>query len=377
MKKQINRLIDFFELRIDKSLFEINHSEIQKANLQFLRQIALLGAVIAALLCCATYIIPFFAGKTMAFFALFVISAIIFGVTCIIFNSLLEYSSYLIYFYLAVIMAFCAVLDVYYGAESLGVIFPVFLALIPISIMDNPTHVFSFTILLWAAYCVASVIMKDHEFSQIDVISSTVAMLTGITVGTRILKSRVSNLNSTRILLRQIEIDSLTGLPNYKKLMQDLSGENDTRVAMSLCGMAIIDIDNFKEYNTKYGREMGDKALKKIGGCMQRISDPTEIIIYRYGGTSLVAVSLIHDYKGIQRVCQGISSIIRGLDIEFKGAPLGKITVSCGFVDVVECECDEYGKMLEMAQEALQQAQAEGGNTYIGYMQLKAMKERK
>lgn len=110
---------------------------------------------------------------------------------------------------------------------------------------------------------------------------------------------------------------------------------------------------------------------------MQRISDPTEIIIYRYGGTSLVAVSLIHDYKGIQRVCQGISSIIRGLDIEFKGAPLGKITVSCGFVDVVECECDEYVKMLEMAQEALQQAQAEGGNTYIGYMQLKAMKERK
>ena len=86
MKKQINRLIDFFELRIDKSLFEINHSEIQKANLQFLRQIALLGAVIAALLCCATYIIPFFAGKTMAFFALFVISAIIFGVTCIIFQ---------------------------------------------------------------------------------------------------------------------------------------------------------------------------------------------------------------------------------------------------------------------------------------------------
>lgn len=377
MKKQINRLIDLFEIRIDKSLFEINHSEIQKANLQFLRQIAFFSAVIAALLCCVTYFVPFFMGKTMVFFALFVISSIIFGVTCIIFNALLEYSSYLIYFYSAIIMAFCAVIDVYYGVGDSGIIFPVFLALLPVSIMDKPTHVFSFTALLWAVYCIASAVMKEREYAQIDVISSTIAMLAGITVGMRILKSRVSNLNSTRILSRQIEIDSLTGLPNYKKLMQDLSGENDTRVAKSLCGMAIIDIDNFKEYNTKYGREMGDKALKKIGGCMQRISDPTEIIIYRYGGTSLVAVSLIHDYKGVQRVCQGISSIIRGLDIEFKGAPLGKITVSCGFVDVVECECDEYVKMLEMAQEALQQAQAEGGNTYIGYMQLKAMKERK
>ena len=38
-------------------------------------------------------------------------------------------------------------------------------------------------------------------------------------------------------------------------------------------------------------------VLEKIGNCMLKISDPGELIVYRYGGTSLVAVSLIHDYK--------------------------------------------------------------------------------
>ncbi len=63
---------------------------------------------------------------------------------------------------------------------------------------------------------------------------------------------------------------------------------------------------------------MGDKCLRKIGNCMLKISDPGELIVYRYGGTSLVAVSLIHDYKGIQRVCQGLSVLIKGLNIEFR-----------------------------------------------------------
>ena len=107
----------------------------------------------------------------------------------------------------------------------------------------------------------------------------------------------------------------------------------------------------FKEYNTKYGREMGDKCLRKIGNCMLKISDPGELIVYRYGGTSLVAVCLIHDYKGIQRVCQGLSVLIKGLNIEFQGTEEEKITVSCGYTDVVECECDEFEKLLDMAGE--------------------------
>ena len=79
--------------------------------------------------------------------------------------------------------------------------------------------------------------------------------------------------------------------------------------------------------------------------------------------------------RGIQRVCQGLSVLIKGLNIEFQGTEEEKITVSCGYTDVVECECDEFEKLLDMAGEALQQARKDGGNCSVGYLQVKALKE--
>lgn len=373
MKNLIRKLAAFLDIKTDASLFDINQDEIQKANLLFMRQISLTGAFLTLLLCAASFFIPSLSQQTMPYFMMFVVSSIIFGLTCIAFNILLNYTYPLSYFYVTLLMAFSAALSIYYKPEGTATIFVVLLALLPLLILDKQSHVVPYTIIIWILFCIGSFSVKELKYAQYDVINSTAALVIGIMVNARISKSRISNLNSSRILARQVEIDGLTGLPNYKKLIQDLSGENDSRIAKSICSLAVIDIDNFMEYNTKYGRESGDKALKKIGSCMQRISDPSELIVYRYGGTRFVAVSLIHDYKGIQRVCQGISSLIRGLEIEFHGAVENKITVSCGYVDVVECESDDYSSMLSMAREALEQALKEGGNTSIGYLQLKKL----
>ena len=105
--------------------------------------------------------------------------------------------------------------------------------------------------------------LKDFKYSSFDILNSSAGLLMGILINAKIFKIRISGINSSRILARQTQVDELTGLPNYKKLLEDLSGKNDTRIAKSLCSLAIIDIDMFKEYNTKYGREMGDKCLRK------------------------------------------------------------------------------------------------------------------
>ncbi len=374
MKKIVRRIAEFLELTTDASLFEINDNEIRKANLMFMRHLSMTAGFIMLVMCAYSFITGSESPPTMTYFMMFVVSAIIFGLTYVAFDVLISYTYPLVYFYVTLLVAFTMVVEVYYIPDKEAAVSIAALTVLPMLILDKQSHMLPYTAGACLVFCIASKVLKVPEISVHDVICAVVGTAMGIMINARIFKSRISNLNSSRILARQVEIDGLTGLPNYKKLMQDLSGEKDSRIAKSLCGLAIIDIDDFMRYNSKYGREAGDRALKKIGSCMLRISDPGELIIYRYGGTSLVAVSLIHDYKGLCRVCQGISSLIRDLDIEFEGSPIGKLTVSCGCVDVVECECDEYETMLSMAREAVDEARRQGGNKYFGYLELKEMK---
>ena len=278
----------------------------------------------------------------------------------------MPYSTVLLYFMMSVIAVFSAVLDVYFNPNGTAVFFPLVLALLPMQIIDRQSHVIPYTLVLWLAFCTASFIKKDAPQSTYDAVSASCTLIAALLTNRYIFRSRMSALNNNRILARSTEIDSITGLPNYKKFADDLAGKNGSTVAQSLCSLAIFDIDNFKEYNTKYGREAGDKCLKKIGSCLQRISDPGELIIYRYSGTGFADVSLVHDYKGIGRVSKGILAIIRDLGIEFQGTDAGIVTLSAGYTDVVECECDEYPKLIEMAVNAMEKAQNEGGNCTVG-----------
>lgn len=375
MKNIKYRLANLLGLNTDASLFEINHDEIQKTNLLFLQQISFTSGLIMLLLYLVSLVLPSIADLRMTYFMEFLVSAIIFVLTCVAFDALLPYSLVLTYFLTSVIMAYGAIAGIYQTPEGTATAFIVLISFLPMLIFDKQSHVLPFSVVLWLLFCGATFMLKDFKYSSFDILNSSAGLLMGILINAKIFKIRISGINSSRILARQTQVDELTGLPNYKKLLEDLSGKNDTRIAKSLCSLAIIDIDMFKEYNTKYGREMGDKCLRKIGNCMLKISDPGELIVYRYGGTSLVAVSLIHDYKGIQRVCQGLSVLIKGLNIEFQGTEEEKITVSCGYTDVVECECDEFEKLLDMAGEALQQARKDGGNCSVGYLQVQALKE--
>ena len=83
-----------------------------------------------------------------------------------------------------------------------------------------------------------------------------------------------------------IEKDPLTGVYNRRKFDNDIEllismSERTTRG----CGLLIIDIDNFKEFNDKYGHFEGDLLLKKVTQSIeQSLRNYDKIHIYRYGG---------------------------------------------------------------------------------------------
>lgn len=371
MRKILNIIFDKMGFKIDQSVFEKNQEEIQKANVSLLRQLTFAACIFAVFLFSVNFMFPGTIQNTNMCFLIMMLSVILFVLTYIAYNPLLPYAALLIYFMSTVMLACSAIMGIYETPDLPAVMFVVILAVFPMQVIDKQTHVVPFTVAVWAVFCIAELVLKERRAAMCDVMYASVALTLGILLNRQVIRARLSAINDKRILSRHTQIDSITGLPNYKKFNEDLSGKNDSRIAKSLCSLAMFDIDGFMDYNTKYGRDAGDKCLKKIGNCFIKISDPGELIIYRYSGTSFAAVSLVHDYKGIERVCKGVLALVRNLNIEFQGSPKGIITMSAGYTDVVECECDEFSKMVDMANEAIKFARAEGGNQEIGYLQLK------
>lgn len=82
--------------------------------------------------------------------------------------------------------------------------------------------------------------------------------------------------------------DELTGLYNRRKLLQDIRRfcyeYHRYDVEFSL---ALLDVDNFKEYNDKFGHDVGDEILQKVTKGINetlRVSDRA----YRLGGDEFV-----------------------------------------------------------------------------------------
>ncbi len=88
----------------------------------------------------------------------------------------------------------------------------------------------------------------------------------------------------------EIYSDSLTGLYNRKKAdsyMQSLSQGNGKGNGVYL---AMLDVDNFKRINDRYGHMTGNKALKIVADSLRAVCD-RETFLSRYGGDEFMLIS--------------------------------------------------------------------------------------
>lgn len=104
------------------------------------------------------------------------------------------------------------------------------------------------------------------------------------------IKKRTDKFKDTEILSIT---DPLTGLYNRRKL------EEDFKNLPSYCKniyLAIIDLDNFKSINDKYGHITGDEVLSYIGSSGYQLNDE-KVTVYRFGGEEFVVLFLDFNSK--------------------------------------------------------------------------------
>ncbi|MGN7101466.1 sensor domain-containing diguanylate cyclase [Ralstonia holmesii] len=162
--------------------------------------------------------------------------------------------------------------------------------------------------------------------------------------------------------------DSLTGLGTRRALDSALDVEwrraNRHHTPMSVL---MIDVDNFKPYNDKYGHAAGDTALRTVARCINdRIKRPGDFA-GRYGGEEFCAVLPNTDLSGAVRVAESIRTAVLAANEPNAGSAYGKLTVSVGVASHsgIAAADDTVQDLIHLADGRLYEAKAAGRNVVM------------
>ena len=166
------------------------------------------------------------------------------------------------------------------------------------------------------------------------------------------------------ILYKKIEElaihDSLTGLYVQKYFVERLKNEvkSSLRNNMDIC-LLMLDLDNFKAYNDKYGHTAGDLVLKHISSILKSFAKPGDIVS-RYGGEEFILLLLNKGKDAGAKIAESIRQKINKTPLVLRRKKT-KLTVSIG---VASCPSEEKmaDELLRLADSRLYRAKKEGKN---------------
>lgn len=170
--------------------------------------------------------------------------------------------------------------------------------------------------------------------------------------------------NRAWLLQRQLELqanqDGLTRLANLRSFLR-LAGDT---LSLRRISVFMIDIDNFKQYNDRFGHLAGDDLLREVGQLLRNAIE-THDYVARYGGEEFILMShvtdsdTLADYAG--RLCDTIMTQTRSRLDEEEASSNASITISIG-IAVAERPGDSLQRLISEADEALYESKRAGKN---------------
>lgn len=101
---------------------------------------------------------------------------------------------------------------------------------------------------------------------------------------------RIEAAMNRAIIAKMAITDALTGLQNAHSFRSNLElFFNIARRYGRIFSIAVIDVDEFKAVNDKYGHPGGDEVLRAIAGVLQTVFRRSDVLI-RYGGDEFVVL---------------------------------------------------------------------------------------
>lgn len=164
--------------------------------------------------------------------------------------------------------------------------------------------------------------------------------------------------------VEQAANDVLTGLKNRRTFNEHLQRiwHHANREGKRL-GLLMVDVDDFKRYNDRYGHQAGDRCLKKIADAVVGTRMRPLDLAARFGGEELAVI--LYDMTGehVEQTAEHIRAAVEKLGIEHLDSRSAKVvTVSIGAACIPpERERSREG-LIQLADEALYESKRRGRN---------------
>jgi diguanylate cyclase (GGDEF)-like protein/PAS domain S-box-containing protein len=163
-------------------------------------------------------------------------------------------------------------------------------------------------------------------------------------------------------LKQQTYEDPLLHIPN-RRLFNERFQEEWSRALRESnpLSMLLVDIDEFKKYNDRYGHQQGDWCLKKIAETLENELKRKTDIVARYGGEEFVVILSNTDEEGLRTVAERLRTAVRECEIPHETSSVTDyVTISLGGATMVPDASTSRDALLRVVDEQLYEAKEQG-----------------
>ncbi len=156
--------------------------------------------------------------------------------------------------------------------------------------------------------------------------------------------------------------DGLTGIANRRSFDESLKlvCQLTARRKESL-GLAMMDVDFFKQFNDRYGHPAGDDALRRIAQVVASFARRPYDLAARYGGEEFVL--LLPAMPDMDRLLERLRTDVMALGLPHAGSTVADVvSISIGVVHIEAGGRHDPDLLLEQADAMLYQAKRQGRN---------------
>lgn len=181
---------------------------------------------------------------------------------------------------------------------------------------------------------------------------------------TRALRNALDKLEEAHGRLRDSSRrDGLTGLYNrshfHDAFERMLVACNQERRPLSLL---MVDLDYFKSINDEHGHLVGDDVLRTAAQRIGQALRPHDALLARFGGEEFVIVLPDTDLRAAVAVAEEVRRVLSAEACDSQHGPRVRISGSVGVHTVVPGTVDDIDDALQVADQALYAAKANGRN---------------
>lgn len=221
-------------------------------------------------------------------------------------------------------------------------------------------------------------VMKGIDAGADDYITkpfNTTLLIAKIKAMLRIKHLQDELIDKNRLLEEMAVTDGLTGIPNYRHLIDKLAEEiRRSRRYRTPFSMILLDLDNFKQVNDTFGHRHGDFVLKSVANAIHQGLRETDLLA-RYGGDEFAVLLTQTDKSGSSKVAKQI--LDRLSNPVLADGREHMIEASIGLVSFSPGQIESSDEVIIAADEALYHAKKLGGNQFYFHEMTKNQPNKK